>query len=241
MSHHASVTALASISPREFSRTLVELRALSTGLTRRDLRLCELALGPGAAGFASATLLTRVASPSTGAGWLAVADSSTIKIFREHVDAGELHARAHGLPLETLTPPTHEQSEEARELERRSLTMALANTTDESDRPDLTGAPDNDVTEARAQPEPGPRSMPAFDTWYGRIKLPAYGGICLRDRFRGKRPTWPKPSIDNAESESSLVLVLRARTLTGQSLNGASWIAARRAGKCGERGAARSR
>lgn len=140
------------------------LRDLAAELTRRDLRLGELAmeLGPGQGtdeffretlglapssmaarvalarrverppktraatlagtlGFESATLLARVASPETEGLWLDRAIISTTKIFREQVDAAELLARVEGRSLRGLRPPSSDQLEAARELERRVL------------------------------------------------------------------------------------------------------------------------
>jgi len=212
--------------------------AARVALARRVRRLPRLktAIEAGAVGFETATLLARVASPSTEAAWLELADISTTKIFREHVDAAELHARAHGLPLDALVPPTHEQLDEARELERKVLTMVLANTTDDSDDPDeaepsATGPDTAPDTEPRPMSVSGssdeatlgtvslrltlPHALAAFwcdlevlhadagspadsfvaflvastlDTWRGMTRLPAYGDIYLRDRFRCQNP-----------------------------------------------------
>ncbi len=205
--------------------------AARVALARRVRRLPRLktAIEAGAVGFETATLLARVASPSTEAAWLALADISTTKIFREHVDAAELHARANGLPLDALRPPTHEQLDEARDLERKVLTMVFADAADSNDVAE--------ATDAGPDPEPGPMSVsgspneatlgtvplrltlpddlaafwcdlevlhadagsPAdsfvaflvastLDTALGMTKLPAYGDIYLRDRFRCQSP-----------------------------------------------------
>lgn len=172
----------------------LELRALSAELTRRDLRIGELALEAerrglpsahghrtvdsyymdelgvapssvaarmalarrvdrlprlraaiesGAIGFESATLLARIASPRTESAWLALADISTTKIFREHVDAAELHARVQGLALDGLEPPSCEQLEDARDLERHVLAQVVSGD-----------------TEPGGEPDPGPMSVP---------------------------------------------------------------------------------
>jgi len=206
--------------------------AARVALARRVDQLPRLkaAIEVGSVGFESATLLARVATSSTEAAWLRLADISTTKIFREHVDAAELHARAHGLPLDALVPPTREQVDEARDLERRVLTMVFERTTEDSDAAEPSAAgPD---------PEPVPMSVSAsfdkgtlgtvplrltlpddlaafwcdleilhadadmpmgtfvsflvastLDTWRGLTKLPAYGDIYLRDRFRCQSPT----------------------------------------------------
>jgi len=214
--------------------------AARVALARRVRRLPRLkaAIEAGAVGFETATLLARVAVPSTEAAWLALADISTTKIFREHVSAAELHARAHGLPLEALGPPTHEQLDEARDLERKVLTMVLANTSDDSNAaepsatasdvgPDLGPAPESvpmSVSTSSNYATLGtvplrltlPDDLAAFwcdlellhvdagspadsfvaflvastlDTARGMTKLPAYGDIYLRDRFRCQNPT----------------------------------------------------
>jgi len=216
--------------------------ATRVALARRVRRLPRLnvAIEAGAVGLETSTLLARVASPSTEAAWLAPADISTTKIFREHVDAAELHARAHGLPLDALVPPTQEQIANARDLERKVLTMVFERTTDDSDGPEVIGVLNADatnVTEAGADPEPAPMSVSAssgestlgtvplrltlpddlatfwcnlevlhadagfpmgtfvaflvastLGTARGMTKLPAYGDIYLRDRFRCQSP-----------------------------------------------------
>ncbi len=208
--------------------------AARVALARRVRRLPLLreAMEAGAVGFETATLLARVASPSTEAAWLELADISTTKIFREHVDAAELHARAHGLSLDALVPPTTSQLDESRELERRVLTMVLADSVDASRAGFPEVGPDVGPNTA-----PGPMSvstssdhgtlgtvplrlnlptdLAAFwcdlevlhadagypcesfvaflvratlDTWRGHTRLPAYGDIYLRDRFRCQSP-----------------------------------------------------
>jgi hypothetical protein len=195
----------------------------------RRLPLLKVAIEAGAVGFETATLLARVATPSTEAAWLELADISTTKMFREHVDAAELHARANGSPLDALVPPTHEQIDEAYELERKVLSMVFA---DPGDSNDVAHS-----TDAGRDPEPGPLSVSALseeaelgtvplrlslpddlaafwcdleilhadagfpmgtfvgflvgstlDTWRGTMRLPAYGDIYLRDRFRCQNP-----------------------------------------------------
>lgn len=203
-------------------------------LARRVGRLPRLkaAIEGGAIGFETATLLARVARPATEEAWLALANISTTKIFREHVDAAELNARAQGLALDSLAPPTHEQVDEAGELERKVLSMVFTRGTDnctDSNGPDVAGA--------RAEPESGPMSVcgsfdevalgtvplrltlpddlaafwrdlevlhadadypmgtfvaflvaASLETWRGFARLPAYGDIYLRDRFRCQNP-----------------------------------------------------
>ena len=77
---------------RTYSSPITSSMAARVALARRVDRLPRLkeAIEAGAVGFESATLLARVATPSTEAAWLALADISTTKIFREHVDAAEL-------------------------------------------------------------------------------------------------------------------------------------------------------
>jgi hypothetical protein len=75
----------------------------------------------GSIGFETATLLARVAGPATEEAWLALASISTTKIFREWVDAAELHARVDGLPTRPLAPPTVDQVEDVRVFERQVL------------------------------------------------------------------------------------------------------------------------
>ncbi len=125
--------------------------AARVALARRIDQLPRLkaAIEAGSVGFESATLLARVARPWTEAAWLALADISTTKLFREHVEAAELHARAYGLPLDALVPPTHEQLDEARNLERKVLTMVFEHTTDPSHGPDAV--------------RPGPLRNPGMD------------------------------------------------------------------------------
>ncbi len=205
--------------------------AARVALARRACRLprLKLAIEAGDVGFETATMLARVATPSTEGAWLALADISTAKIFREHVDAAELHARANGLPLDALVPPTPEQIDEAHDLERKVLSMVFA---DPGESNDVAHA-----TDAVRDPEPGPMSvsglseeaklgtvplrltlpddLAAFwcdleilhadagfpmgtfvgflvgstlDTWRGTTRLPAYGDIYLRDRFRCQNP-----------------------------------------------------
>lgn len=110
--------------------------AARIALARRVGRLTRLEdrIHHGTIGFETATLLARVASPETENAWLALADISTVKLFREQVDAAELHARIHGLPLDRLAPPTPDQVEEARDLERKILAMVLVPTERMSDQ-----------------------------------------------------------------------------------------------------------
>jgi hypothetical protein len=63
--------------------------AARVALARRVDRLPRLkaAIEAGSVGFETATLLARVATPSTEAAWLRLADISTTKIFRERADA----------------------------------------------------------------------------------------------------------------------------------------------------------
>lgn len=119
------------------------------------------AIKDGAIGFESATLLARVASPRTESAWLALADISTTKIFREHVDTAELHARVQGLALDALEPPSFEQLEDARDLERQVLALVLSQSGDA----DRVG-----------QPEPGPMSVPIASS----PEEPGLGTIALR-------------------------------------------------------------
>ncbi len=127
-------------------------------LARRVGRLPRLkaAIEGGVIGFETATLLARVARPATEEAWLARACISTTKIFREHVDAAELHTRAQGLALDALAPPTHEQVDDAGELERKVLTMVFEQTTDSNDsnRSDIT-----DAAGAQGEHEAGPTSV----------------------------------------------------------------------------------
>lgn len=161
--------------PDEVVRLDRALRELTDELTRRDLRLGELAmeLGPGqetdeffretlglapssvaarvalarrverlpktkaailagTLGFESATLLARVASTETEGLWLDRAIISTTKIFREEVDAAELHARVEGRSSRGLRPPSSDELEVARELERRVLGTVFADSSGDS-------------------------------------------------------------------------------------------------------------
>jgi len=212
--------------------------AARVALARRVRRLPRLkeAIEAGAIGFETSTLLARVATPSSEAAWLELADISTTKIFREHVDAAELHARANGSPLGALRPPTEVQLDEVRELERRVLTMVLANTTDAPNDPN-EAEPSATGPDTEPDTEPGPMSVSGSSdeatlgtislrltlpdhlaafwcdleilhadagfpmgtfiaflvastlaTWRGVTKLPAYGDIYLRDRFRCQNP-----------------------------------------------------
>lgn len=205
--------------------------AARIALARRVRRLPRLrsAIEAGVIGFETATLLARVAAPSTEAAWLALADTSTTKIFREHVDAAELHARAHGLPLDALVPPTQTQLEEARHLERRVLSMVFEHTPDDSNAAELSDVgQDSESLPMSVSTSPDdatlgtvplrltlPDDLTAFwcdlellhadaglpmgsfvaflvastlDTMRGMTKLPAYGDIYLRDRFRCQNP-----------------------------------------------------
>lgn len=184
------------------------LRELADELTRRDLRLGELAmeLGPGLGtdeffretlglapssmaarvalarrverlpktkaailagnlGFESATLLARVASPETESLWMDRAIISTTKIFREQVDAAELHARAEGRSLRGLRPPSPDELEVARELERRVLGTVFAESSGDS--------PMSVSCSSGAEPEP-PHDEP------GHFDHPTLGRVDLR-------------------------------------------------------------
>jgi hypothetical protein len=172
----------------------------------------------GSIGFETATLLARVAGPATEVAWLALASISTTKIFREHVDAAELHARVDGLPTRPLAPPSVDQVEDVRALERQVLATvfsgpgptsvpALSVESDVSEVPSLGTAPlrltlpedlaafwcDLEVLHADADFPMG--TFIAFlvastlVTTRGMTKLPAYGDIYLRDRFRCQSPT----------------------------------------------------
>jgi len=180
----------------------------------------EARIHNGAIGFETATLLARVAAPTTEAAWLVLADVLTVKLFREQVDAAELHARVQGLPLHSLSPPTHDQVEDARDLERAVFTMVL---TDDpvgvvpvecddgiDDVPEALGTVplrltlpediamfwrDLECLFADAGTASCDLSFVAFlvaatlANWRGVARLPAYGDIYLRDRFRCQNPT----------------------------------------------------
>ncbi len=197
--------------------------AARIALARRisGLPLLEAAIHNGAIGFEAATLLARVARPTTEAAWLALAGISTVKRLREQVDAAELHARLDGLPLDRLMPPSVEQLEEARVLERAVLTMVLsedhngpmsgrlveAGEGDPGDTPDLGRVPIRlslpedladfwrDLEVLHADADDTSHTFVAFlvaaalQTWRGVSRLPAYGHIYLRDRFRCQNPT----------------------------------------------------
>lgn len=204
--------------------------AARIALARRVARLTRLEdrIHHGTIGFETATLLARVASPETENAWLALADISTVKLFREQVDAAELHARVHGQPLDRLAPPTPDQVEDARDLERAVFAMVLVPTEGMPEQPavpelaelaDLVRdgpmsvgvgtvplrltLPEDLATFWReleaeyddAYVRPGAPSFVAMlvastlETWRGATRLPAYGDIYLRDRFRCQSPT----------------------------------------------------
>jgi len=195
--------------------------AARIALARRVERLPRLrsAIEDGAIGFETATLLARIARPSTEVAWLALADTLTTKLFREQVDAAELDARVNGMPLDALMPPTPTQVEDARELERRVMTIVFEG--------EIGCAEEGVSPMSVSEPEPGPmlgnvplrltlpedlasfwcdlevlhadagypcESFVAFlvratlDTWRCHTRLPAYGDIYLRDRFRCQSP-----------------------------------------------------
>ena len=196
--------------------------AARIALARRIQRLPSLraAIEAGRIGFESATLLARVASPDTEAAWLDLAVISTTKIFREHIDAAELHARVEGRSLRGLWPPTVAEVEGVRELERQVLTTVF-----ESREPAPSPMPVSGTGQGESEPTPGlgkvdlrlalPEDLAWFwselevlhadagfpgesfvafitratlDTWRGHARLPAYGDIYLRDRFRCQNP-----------------------------------------------------
>jgi len=105
--------------------------AARIALSGRSRRLPQLraAIEFGRIGFEAATLLGRVASPSTEGAWLALADTLTVKLLREHLAAAELHARLDGRPLDGLIPPApaHLEAhlEDSRALERHVFAMAF--------------------------------------------------------------------------------------------------------------------
>jgi hypothetical protein len=212
--------------PDAFYREALGIAPSSMGariaLARRipGLPLLEAAIHNGAIGFEAATLLARVARPRTEGAWLSLAETLTVKLFREHVDAAELHARVNGSSLDRLAPPSVEQLEEARDLERAVLTMVLA---DSKDGPMSGVVPEVDV-EGDGGPALGTvpirLSLPedlaefwrdlevlhadagesggtfiaflvaaALASWRGVARLPAYGEVYLRDRFRCQNPT----------------------------------------------------
>jgi len=175
----------------------------------------------GSIGFETATLLARVAGPATEEAWLALASISATKMFREHVDAAELHARVDGLPSRPLAPSTVDQVEDVRVLERQVFTTVFsgpgptsvsvqsdpAGAASASEVPSLGTVPlrltlpedlaafwcDLEILHADANFPAG--SFIAFlvattlATARGMTKLPAYGDIYLRDRFRCQSPT----------------------------------------------------
>ena len=189
--------------------------AARIALARRAEHLprLEAALESGTIGFESATLLARIATPDTEAAWLELAIISTTKIFREHVDAAELHARADGAPLHGLLPPSPTELETARDLERQVLAAAFESSAARvspmsvpATMPDLGKVdlrltlPDDlaafwcDLELLHADAGSPTDTFVAFlahtslDTWRGHARLPAYGEIYLRDRFRCQNP-----------------------------------------------------
>ncbi len=173
----------------------------------------------GSIGFETATLLARVAGPKTEEAWLALASISTTKIFREQVDAAELHARVDGRPVRALAPPTADQVEDVRLLERQVLTTVFSKPgpMSVSDRADQASASESEVPSLGTVPLrlTLPEDLAAFwcdlevlhadagfpsgsfvaflvastlHTARGMTKLPAYGDIYLRDRFRCQSP-----------------------------------------------------
>ena len=215
--------------------------AARIALARRipSLPLLEAAIHNGAIGFEAATLVARVARPTAEFAWLSLAETLTVKLFRERVDAAELHARLNGLPLDRLEPPEAEHLEDARELERAVLGMVFTADSGggslalavESDGPTSgvlceavepsypTGGGLNDDLPAlgpvairlslpedladfwrdlevlHADVDDSSRTFVAFlvaaalHTWRGVSRLPAYGEIYLRDRYRCQNPT----------------------------------------------------
>ncbi|HRE89335.1 MAG TPA: HNH endonuclease [Myxococcota bacterium] len=200
--------------------------AARLALARRVERLPKLraAIEAGALGFESATLLARVASPETEGDWLDLAIISTTKIFREHVDAAELHARAEDRPLRGLRPPSSAELDAAHGLERQVLETVFdeadtgspmsvsASSEVETDHPDQPDHPGSGTIDLRLT-LPGDLagfwsdlevlhadagfpadSFVAFlarvtlDTWRAHARLPAYGDIYLRDRYRCQNP-----------------------------------------------------
>jgi hypothetical protein len=120
----------------------------------------------GAIGFETATLLARIAGPTTEEAWLTLASISTTKIFREHVGAAELHARVDGLPVHRLALPTADQVEDVRALERQVLTTVFA------------GRPDG--TEADPTSEPSPTSVPSLSAGSDVSEVSSLGTVPLR-------------------------------------------------------------
>ncbi len=164
-------------------------------------------------------------------------------MFREQVDAAELHARVDGSPIRPLAPPTVDQVEDVRVLERQVLTTVFsrpgpmsvsvqsdpAGAASASEVPSLGTVPlrltlpddlaafwcdleilhaDEGTASCAPTSEDAARGVRPLDgksvgdtsfvaflvastlaTARGMTRLPAYGDIYLRDRFRCQSPT----------------------------------------------------
>ena len=194
--------------------------AARIALARRCQRLTHVraAVESGRIGFEAATLIARIASPATEGAWLALADTLTVKLLREHVDAAELHARLDDRPLVGLAPPTPDDLEDSHDLERHVYAMAFGIESadpcpmsvpldpDPDPGPDLgtttlrLSLPEDLATIWRELESAHAERLPdhtfveflvanALTAWRSPTSLPAYGHIYLRDRFRCQSPT----------------------------------------------------
>jgi len=94
--------------------------ASRVALARRNRRCPEIggAIADGRIGYEAATLIGRVAGPGTVRAWIDRAESRTVKLLREEVQAVELLARADGLAVQRLGPPDADTLEAVRAIER---------------------------------------------------------------------------------------------------------------------------
>ncbi len=194
--------------------------AARIALARRCQRLTHVraAVESGRIGFEAATLIARVASPPTESAWLDLADTLTVKLLREHIEAAELHARLDDRPLVGLAPPTPDDLEDSHDLERHVYAVAfgvesadpcpmsvpldpdtdpdpaLGTTTLRLSLPEDLATFWRELESAHAERLPDHTFVEflvanALTAWRTPTSLPAYGDIYLRDRFRCQSPT----------------------------------------------------
>lgn len=122
--------------------------ATRIALARRMEALPEVedALAAGRIGYESATLIARVAGPTTVDAWVARATARTVKHLREEIDAVELVARVAGRDLRRDGPPDAAMLDEVHEVERAATAIVSGqmsvSSDDEGDEGQVSGGHD---------------------------------------------------------------------------------------------------
>ncbi len=99
--------------------------ATRVALVRRVNELPEVAAAviDGHIGYEAASLVSRVAGPTTAAAWVERASQRTVKHLREEIAAVELFARAEGRRVQGTEPPDADTLRAAHEVERHAIAV----------------------------------------------------------------------------------------------------------------------